>query len=124
MTQPPYPPQPSSPDPTITGMIAYRIDLHARIDALLAEFHRQNAGLRLEPALRKSWGELRLGIQVRFSESAGTCDMGDARLAVGQLQDATLGLLEPFAQRYPQASLALNFDYIQDVAQSTVNMHF
>jgi hypothetical protein len=112
------------PDPTVAEMIGDHADLRAKIDALLAKFHRQNAGLRLEPTLRKSWGDLRLGIRVRFSESAGTCDMGNARLAVGQLQDAILGLLKPFALKYPQASLALDFNYVQDVAQSRVNMHF
>jgi hypothetical protein len=105
-------------------MIGDRADLHARIDALLAEFHRHNAGLQLEPTLRRSWGDLRLGIQVRFSESAGTCDMGNARVAVGQLREDILGLLKPFALKYPQASLALDFEYVQDAAQSTVNMHF
>ena len=105
-------------------MIANRVDLHARIDALLAEFHRLNAGLELEPALRKSWNELHLDISARLSKSAGTCDMALARVAVGRLQDDILILLQPFARKYPQASLILTFDYVQCVCLSTISLHF
>ena len=124
MNQSPYPPQPPFPDPTITEMIADRIDLHTRIDALLAEFHQHIAGLRLEPTLRKSWNELHLDISARLSESAGTCDMADARVAIGQLQDDILTLLRPFARKYHQARPDLTFDYVQCACQSTVSLHF
>ena len=124
MNQPTFPPQPPFPDLTITQMIIDRIDLHTSIDALLAEFHRHNAGLDLKPVLRNSWDELRLDICARFSRSAGTCDMADARVAIGQLQDDILTLLRPFARKYHQARLDLTFDYVQCVCQSTVSLHF
>jgi hypothetical protein len=105
-------------------MIEDRVVLHAAIDALLEEFHQHNAGLRLRPALRNSWGELRVDIEAVFSETSGTCDMGDARLALDQLRDGIRKLLVPFAKKYPQPILALAFDYVQGEAQATVNLHF
>ena len=118
MTESPF------PDPTISEMIADRIDLHAKIDTLLKDFHQYNAGLRLKPNLRMSWGELNLHIEASLSITTGTCDMGDARMAIGQLQDSILGVLKPFAKKYSQAVLALDFSYIWGEALATVNLHF
>jgi hypothetical protein len=118
------PPPPPFPDPTISEMISDRIDLHAVLDGLLREFHQHNAGLRLKPELRTSWGELRLDIEARLSRTTGTCDMGDARMAIACLQDDILEAIEPFAKKYAQAQLDLVFDYIQDEAQATLNLHF
>ena len=112
------------PYPTIAEMIDDRIDLHAVLDGLLRQFHQHNAGLRLKPNLRMSWDELRLDIEASLNNTMGTCDMGDARLAIGQLQDDALEALKPFAKKYPQAILALDFSYIQGVALATVNLHF
>jgi hypothetical protein len=105
-------------------MIGDRTDLHAILDGLLREFHQHNAGLRLKPTLRTSWGELHLGIRAYLSATTGTCDMVDARLAIGQLQDAILKALEPFAKKYSQAQMDLVFEYVQDEALATLNLHF
>ena len=111
------------PDPTIAEMIDDRIDLHVVLDGLLKEFHQHNAGLRLKPELRTGWGESRLDIEASLSRTMGTCDMADARMAIGQLQDDMLKALKPFAKKYPQAQLDLVFDY-QGRAQATLNLHF
>jgi hypothetical protein len=112
------------PNPTIIEMMADRADLHARIDALLKVFHFNSPGLQLKPALRESWSELRLSISACFSESVGTCDMGDARLALGQLEDDILEVLRPFAKKYFRATLALSFEYVNCDPQSTLSLHF
>jgi hypothetical protein len=105
-------------------MIVDRVDLHEAIDALLKEFHQHNAGLRLRPELRTSWGELHVCIEAVFSQTTGTCDMGDARMALDHLRGGIRKLLVPFAKKYPQPILTLAFDYVQGEAQATVNLHF
>jgi hypothetical protein len=105
-------------------MIADRVDLHAKIDALLKGFHQHNAGLRLKPTLRNSWGELHVDIEAYFSQTSGTCDMGDARMAIEFLRNHVRILLVHFAKKYPQPILALTFDYIEGEAQATVNLNF
>jgi hypothetical protein len=109
-------------------MIGDRIDLHAVLDGLLREFHQHNAGLRLRPKLRTSWmgpaGELRVDIEACLNNSMGTCDMGDARMALDQLRDDILKAIAPFAKKYAQAQLDLVFEYVQDEAQATLNLHF
>jgi hypothetical protein len=112
------------PNPTITEMVADRTDLHVKIDALLKEFHQFNAGLRLEPTLRKAWDELQVDIGARLCRGTGTCDMADARLALGQLQDDILKVLRPFAKKYFWATLALSFEYINDDPQATLSLRF
>ena len=124
MKQPPFPPQPPFPDPTISQMIIDRVDLHAAIDALLREFHQRNAGLLLRPTLHCMWSELHVDIETRLDESRGTCDMGDARFSLNQLRDDIRKLLGPFAKKYPQATLGLTFAYIQCEAQATVSLQF
>ncbi len=120
-----YPPQPPFPEPTITRMIADRVDLHVKIDALLLEFCRQYPRLRLDANLRTSWKELRVGIKAYLETSiVGHGDMNSVHGAIGQLERDIAELLNPFAKKYPQASLALAFDHVNGECQAIVSLCF
>ena len=105
-------------------MIASRVDLHAKLDGLLRQFHQDNAGLRLDPHLRRSFGELKLDFEAHLAHDTGTCDMADARLAIHQLQEDMRHALRSFLRLVPQAIPCLEIDYINGEAQATLSLTF
>jgi hypothetical protein len=106
-------------------MIADRVDLHVKIDALLLEFCRQHPRLRLDANLRTSWKELCVDIKACLETSTvGHGDMNSVHGAIGQLERDIAKFLHPFAKKYPQASSALAFDHINGECQAIVALWF
>ena len=125
MNQSCFPPQPPFPNPTITEMIADRIDLHAKIDALLVEFCRHYPRLRLDASLGTSWNEPRVGIKACLETSVvGHGDMNSVHGAIGQLERDIAKLLHPFVRKYAEASVTLAFEHINGECQVIVSLCF